>query len=380
MNFEFATAQRIIFGTGTLNQLPDLAQPLGSKPVLVTGTDAQRVMPVFRLLKDTGCKPAAFSVKGEPTTEHIERLAARARELGCDCVVAYGGGSVIDAGKAIAALLTNTDELMNYLEVIGKGKPLTETPAPCIAIPTTAGTGAEVTRNAVLLSPERKVKVSMRHPLMLPDIALIDPELTRSMPPAVTASTGLDAFVQLLEAFVSVKSNPLTDALCREGLAKAAHALPIAYRDGNNMEAREAMALASLFGGLALANAGLGAVHGFAGPVGGMFSVPHGTLCAALLPATVEANLKALKERTPDSPAIAKYEEAFAICMQEKGDALQWLRALCAELGAPRLGALGIHESDFAPIVEKSKHASSMKGNPIQLTDEELMQILSASL
>ncbi len=383
MNFEFATAQRIIFGSGKLQQLPVMVERSGNRPALITGSSAERIMPVFQALKNSGLDPAAFSIKGEPTTERIAILAEQARSQGCDCVVAFGGGSVIDAGKAIAALLTNSRDLMDYLEVIGKGEPLTEKPAPCIAIPTTAGTGAEVTRNSVLLSPEHKVKVSLRHPLMLPTVALVDPELTISMSPEITASTGLDAFIQLLEAFVSIKSNSLTDGICREGLAKAARALPRAYHNGDDLAAREDMALASLFGGLALANAGLGAIHGFSGPLGGMFSAPHGTICAALLPAVVKANIQALEDRSAENPALVKYQEAFRIITGSNNaglaDGLQWISDLCSSLKVPRLAELGITEPDFPTIIAKSKNASSMKGNPIQLTDDELGTILTES-
>lgn len=383
MNFEFATAQRIVFGSGRLRELPSLIQGMGKRAALVTGSSAERIMPVFQALKKQGGNPASFSITGEPTTERISALARQARELGCDFVVAFGGGSVIDAGKAIAALLTNTRDLMDYLEVIGKGEPLTAEPAPCIAIPTTAGTGAEVTRNAVLLSTEHQVKVSMRHPLMLPTVALVDPELTLSMPPETTASTGLDALTQLLEAFVSSKANPLTDGICREGLAKVARALPRAYANGNDLAAREDMALGSLFGGLALANAGLGAVHGFAGPIGGMFSAPHGMVCAALLAAVYSTNVRALQERDASGSALEKYREAARIMTgsrnAEIADGLQWLNDLATQMRVPGLADLGIAEADFPTIVEKARKASSMKGNPIQLTDKELAAILANS-
>ncbi|MCK4563533.1 MAG: iron-containing alcohol dehydrogenase [Verrucomicrobia bacterium] len=384
MNFEFATAQRIVFGSGRLRELPSLIQGMGRRCALVTGGSAERIHPVFQALKEAGANPAAFSIGGEPTTGRIATLAQQARELECDFVVAFGGGSVIDAGKAIAALLTNTRDLMDYLEVIGKGEPLTEEPAPCIAIPTTAGTGAEATRNAVLLSTEHQVKVSMRHPKMLPTVALVDPELTLSMPPEVTASTGLDAFIQLLEAFVSIKANPLTDGLCREGLKKVARALPRAYLHGDDLAAREEMALASLFGGLGLANAGLGAVHGFAGPIGGMFGAPHGLLCATLLPAVFEANIQALEDRAAESPALAKYREVARIVTGSKNadlsDGLHWINAVSMNMFVPGLEDFGIVEADFPAIVEKAKNASSMKGNPILLTDEELTGILADSL
>jgi len=384
MHFEFATAQRILFGPGKLRELPEISRSLGTRAALVTGSSAERVAPVFEALKNSGANPAAFSITAEPTTGRIAAMAAQARELGCDFVVAFGGGSVIDAGKAIAALLTNTRDLMDYLEVIGQGEPLASDPAPCIAIPTTSGTGAEVTRNAVLLSPEHKVKVSMRHPKMLPTVALVDPELTLTLPPAVTASTGLDAFTQLLEAFVSCRANPLTDGLCREGLEYVSRSLHHAYSHGDDLAARTDMALGSLFGGLALANAGLGAVHGFAGPIGGMFEAPHGMVCAALLPAVVETNIRALEERDADNPALGKYRELAALVTQSRNaqleDALDWIKELCMQMHVPGLEDFGIRESDIPSIVEKGKQASSMKGNPLPLTDNELATILRSSL
>ncbi len=384
MNFEFATAQRILFGPGRLGELTGLAQGMGTRAALLTGSNTERAAPVFQILKQCGAHPAAFSMDGEPTTDRIAAITAQARELGCDFVVAFGGGSVIDAGKAVSALLTNTRDLMDYLEVIGKGEPLTEEPAPCIAIPTTAGTGAEVTRNAVLMSPAHQVKVSMRHPKMLPAVALVDPELTCSMPPAVTASTGLDAFTQLLEAFVSIKASPLTDGICREGLHYVSRALHRAYVDGNNLEARTDMALGSLFGGLALANAGLGAVHGFAGPIGGMFKAPHGMVCAALLPAVCEININALEERAAESPALEKFAEAAAIVTNSStaglGELLDWIKELCMRMHVPGLEDFGIGDDDVPALVEKGKKASSMKGNPVRLTNDELAGILNRSL
>jgi alcohol dehydrogenase class IV len=384
MIFEFATAQRIVFGTGRIAELPEMAKPLGRKPALVTGGNAERIMPVFDALKFAGFEPAAFSITGEPDIPRIESHVQKAREVGCDFVIAFGGGSVIDAGKAIAALLTNPGAPLDYLEVIGAGQPLTEEPAPCIAIPTTAGTGAEVTRNSVLASPEHKVKVSMRHPKMLPTIALVDPKLTLSMPQEVTASTGLDAFTQLLESFVSIKSNPMTDSFCREGLKRAARSLHRAYINGENLETRTDMALASLFGGLALANAGLGAVHGFAGPIGGMFDAPHGTVCATLLPGVCTANLQALQERDAGNPAMTKYVECAAIVTGNPNastdDLLNWIKDLCIQMFVPGLEDSGIRQEDIPSITKKAMKASSMKDNPIELTTDELHEILFDAL
>ncbi len=384
MHFEFATSRQILFGPGKLQQLPAIARSLGNRAALITGSNAERIAPIFNSLKNAGVNPAAFSVTEEPATERIATIARQARDLGCDFVVAFGGGSVIDAGKAVAALLTNTKDLLNYLEVVGNGEPLTEDPAPCIAIPTTAGTGAEVTRNAVLLSSEHQIKVSMRHPKLLPTVALIDPELTLSMPPEITAGTGLDAFTQLLEAFVSNKANPLTDGFCREGLKHVSRSIHHAYTTGTNLDARTGMALGSLLGGLALANAGLGAVHGFAGPLGGMFKAPHGMVCAALLPAVFKTNIRALKDRAAESPILDKYREAAVIITNSHNarpdDALGWISELCTRMRVPGLSDFGITEADIPAIVEKGKAASSMKGNPIVLNDEELSHIIACSL
>jgi alcohol dehydrogenase class IV len=269
---------------------------------------------------------------------------------------------------------------MNYLEVIGGSQPLNRRSAPYIAIPTTSGTGAEVTRNAVLDSPLHNIKVSMRSPYMLPRLALIDPELTYSMPPAITAATGLDAFTQLLEAFVSRLANPLTDCFCRQGLERAARALKKAYQNGKDASAREDMCLASLFGGLALANAKLGAVHGFAGALGGMYHAPHGALCAALLPYVMEANISALDSRASDAPALDRYKEVARIVTGDPAaradQGITWVQELCNQLNIPALAVYGLEKADFPAVVTKSQNASSMKGNPITLTKEELLEIL----
>jgi alcohol dehydrogenase class IV len=234
----------------------------------VTGRETKRAEPLVKILQAAGVNAATFSVSGEPELSTVERGTAVAKKEGCELVIGFGGGSALDAAKAIAAMLANGGELLDYVEIIGRGHALTKPSVPFIAIPTTAGTGAEVTRNAVLASPEQKVKVSLRSPLMLAKVALVDPELTYDLPPALTASTGLDALTQLIEPFVCLRANPMTDGLCVEGLQRAARSLRVAFNDGRNKPAREDMAVAGLFGGLALANAGLGAVHGFAGPLG----------------------------------------------------------------------------------------------------------------
>jgi alcohol dehydrogenase class IV len=384
MRFEFATAGRIIFGAGTLREVGPLAAGMGSRTLVVTGRTPEHTAPLLDLLAAHGIETATFAVTDEPTTDVARAGAQRAREAGCDLIIGFGGGSALDTGKAIAALLTNTGDLFDYLEVIGRGQPLTRPPAPYIAIPTTAGTGAEVTRNAVLASPEHQVKVSLRSPLMLPRLALVDPELTYDLPPEITASTGLDAFTQVLEPYVSNKANPLTDALCLEGMRRAARSLRRAYQRGDDAEAREDMALTSLFGGLALANAKLGAVHGFAGPLGGMFPAPHGAVCARLLPYVMEVNVRALQARMSSGEALRRYDE-IARTLTGKvgataGDGVAWVQQLCEALQVPPLASYGVALEDLPSLIEKAAAASSMQGNPIKLTADEMQEILTRAL
>ncbi len=384
MNFEFATATRILFGPGTSQQLPQIAAAFGQNIFVVTGADRSRQAALWSALEQKGLNLTFFTVRGEPTTFDIVTGLEWARQAGCEVVVGIGGGSVLDAGKAIAALLTNGGQPLDYLEVIGRGQPLTRPSAPYIAVPTTAGTGAEVTRNAVLASPEHRVKVSLRSPLMLPAVAVVDPDLTRAMSPALTAYAGLDALTQLIEPFVSNKANPLTDALCREGIPRAAWALRRAYRDGSNAAAREAMSLASLLGGLALANAGLGAVHGFAGPIGGLFPAPHGAICARLLPLVMANNVHALQERDPDHTALPRYQEVARLLTGQAAatiaDGVAWVESLCADLKIPSLATWGVTEADCSTLIAQAQKASSMKANPIRLTETELGDMLLQAL
>lgn len=380
MRFEFATATRIIFGPGTLREVGPLAAKMGRRACVVTGRTVERAAPLLDLLDAQGIDVTTFPVAAEPTVELVRQGTQQTQEAGCDIVIGFGGGSVLDTGKAIAILLTNGGVPLDYLEVIGRGQPLIRPAAPYIAVPTTAGTGAEVTRNAVLASPEHQVKVSLRSPLMLPRLALVDPELTLTLPPAVTASTGLDALAQVIEPYVSVQANPMTDSLCREGMRHAARSLRRAYEQGDDPAAREDMALVSLFGGLALANAKLGAVHGFAGPLGGMFSAPHGAICGRLLPYVMAANVRALRERQPDGKALRRYDEVAQILTGDgsatAAEGVVWVQELCAVLQVPPLGMYGITPKDFPVLIEKASVASSMKGNPIKLTPEEMREIL----
>jgi alcohol dehydrogenase class IV len=342
VNFEFATATCVVFGPGKLAEAGPIAGALGHRAFVVIGKSAgavQRSEPLLRQLDEY----ATFSVSGEPTFDVVRTGALQACDERCDFVISFGGGSVIDTGKAIAMLLTNGGDPLDYAEVIGASKPVSKSSAPFIAIPTTAGTGAEVTRNAVLGSPKQRTKVSLRSPLMLPRVALVDPEVVHA-----SVASRLDALTQLIEPFVSNKANPMTDALCREGMRR--------WREGGNKN----FALAALFSGMALANAGLGAVHGFAGPIGGMYDAPHGALCAALLPHVFAVNKQRAKS------------ERFAEVERIVGD----LGQLCRALAIPSLQTHGVRREDFPLIIEKASTSSSMKGNPVVLTNGEMQEIL----
>ena len=385
MLFEFATAARIIFGDNCSAQLPQLVRGLGRHALLVTDSfQPESVSALIAALHNDDLAFTHFPVNGEPSVEVVDAAKAVALSAGCDMVISIGGGSVIDSGKASAALIPNDGAVIDYLEVIGAGHKLDAAPLPFIALPTTAGTGAEVTKNAVLGSKQHRVKVSLRDSRMLADIALVDPRLTHSMPPAVTASTGMDALTQVLEPYVSRLATPLTDGFCREGLRRAGQSLRRVYEAPTDADARRDMALTSLLGGLALANAKLGAVHGFAGVLGGMYGAPHGAICAALLPPVIDANIKALTQRGADSPALSRYDQAAQLLLDTPSakaqDAIDWIGETSRLLGIPGLASCGVQAADFAEIVAKSSVSSSMKGNPLPLTDAELTDILAAAL
>ncbi len=379
--FEFATAARIVFGAGKLTEIANIAPQFGSRALIVIGGSVERARALIAMLEAVSISYETLQVTKEPDLALVKTGAELARSTQIDMVIAFGGGSAIDTGKAVAALTTNLGDPLDYLEVIGKGQPLTVNPLPLIAIPTTAGTGAEVTRNAVLASPEHHVKVSLRHPLLLPRVALVDPELTYDLPPDVTAYTGMDALTQVIEPYVSHLASPLTDAICREGIRRGFPAIYEAYNYGDPA-ARAAMALTSLFGGLALANAKLGAVHGFAGVLGGMFDAPHGAICAALLPHATAVNLHAINNREPNNRALQRYADIAQMVVDQSDPVslADWIAELIDALGISSLGSYGITRADFPAIVAKSKNSSSMKGNPITLTDAELTEILDRAL
>jgi alcohol dehydrogenase class IV len=315
-------------------------------------------------------------------------LVDEARELaiaaGCELVIAVGGGSVIDTGKAVAAMLSHPGKVLDYLELVGGGQTLNRPCAPWIAVPTTAGTGAEVTRNAVLGVPEHKVKASLRSHYMLPQVAVIDPELTRSLPPEITAYTGMDALTQLIEPFVSNAATPLTDGICREGLKRAAKSLAAAYHDGADLSAREDMSAAALMSGMALANAKLGAVHGLAGVLGAYTGHHHGAICARLLPLVMETNINQLRTKDPRHPSLDRYAEIARILTNDSAadleDGLTWVEKTCEELNIPPLPAEYLGPNERAQVIPAAQRASSMQGNPIRLKDETLLDILARAI
>ncbi len=320
---------------------------MGQRPLLVANARWRRLLPEAELF---------FEVHGEPTVDVARQGAALAKAERCDVVVAIGGGSAIDAGKAIAALAANSGDVLDYIEVIGRGLPLSQRPLSFIAVPTTSGTGAEVTRNAVLGSPADGVKASLRSPMMLPVLAIVDPDLTRDLPSEIAAYTGLDALTQLIEPLVSIRANPMSDMAARQGLAAAIQGLRTLDR--------EAMAQASLLSGMALANSGLGAVHAFAAAIGGMFpAAPHGAICAALLAPVMKINAAALRARDPNGPALRRYEEAPSVA---------WVEETVRQLEIRPLAGYGVEIARAGEIVAKAQGSSSMKGNPIALTDAEL--------
>ncbi len=396
MRFEFATAGRIVVGVGRAAELPGLLAGLGSRVLVCTGASPARHA---GLLTGLGMPTAVFRVAAEPTVEVARAGVAAAREHGADVVAAIGGGSVIDAGKAAAILLGNGGDPLDYLEVVGSGQAITRPAVPFVAIPTTAGTGAEVTANAVLAVPEHGLKASLRSPLMIPRLALVDPQLTVPCPAPVTAASGLDALTQCLEPYVSVRATPLTDALAREGLLRAAAGLRAAYADGSDLAARENMAIGALLGGIALANAKLGAVHGLAGVIGGTADVPHGFACAALLAPVIEANVRALRSRrsgsaAPDRPtlggsaldrsALDRYAEAARLLTGQPGasidDGLAWIRQTLGLLAVPGLAAFGLGPGHAGDIAAKAATSSSMQGNPVSLSHDELEEVVRQAL
>ena len=384
MHFEFSTPSKIIFGSGSFNSIGEFARGFGNHVLIFHGGQELLLGRAFNLLHALGIKYSSQRIDTEPTIENIRDLVEVAKGFSADLILGIGGGSTLDSAKAISVLLNNPGDITDYLEVIGLNKPIPNSPLPLIAVPTTAGTGSEVTKNAVLGSLQHYVKVSLRSPYLLPRIALVDPELTLTLPPKITAFTGLDALTQLIEVYTCITPNPITDALSVEGIQRIAYSIRNAYTNGNDLQAREDMSLASLLSGIALANAKLGAVHGLAGPIGGELNAPHGAVCACLLPHVMEANLTALIARAPEHPSLDRYSRIAniltGIINAKPIEGIQWISDFCSFTEIPGLSAYGLAEENFTSIIDKSIKASSMKGNPIPLSEIELRNILYKSL
>ena len=384
MNFSFSTANSIHLGDGMAKNLCNFLPESTKRAFVLTGTTPARHQFLLGGLAANDIETALFPVTSEPTTYLISNALKNARTFQPDTVIGLGGGSVIDTGKAIAALLNNDGELLDYLEVVGKGKPLLHPSIPYMAIPTTAGTGSEVTRNSVIGVPDSAVKVSLRSPYMIPRWAVVDPELTYDLPPEISAYTGMDAFIQCLEAYLSRNANPLSDGIALQGLQRASLSLRAACQPKLDKAAKSDLCVASLCGGIALANAKLGAVHGFAGPIGGMIEAPHGALCAGLLLPVLRMNYDIVMRREPDGETSRKFDQVAQILTGNptaKGSyAIAWIESLLKDLPLAPLSELGFTEAMIPEAVKKSTHSSSMKGNPIDLESADLREILEECL
>ena len=390
--FEFTTAARIVFGRGRFTEIGRLAAELGRKALIVSNADRSGERGLLSALCDHAAAESVGTetlwLQGEPEIADVDRGIEAARSAGCDLVIGIGGGSAIDAAKAVAGLLTNGGNCLDYMEVIGDGQPIRVTPAPWIAVPTTAGTGAEVTRNAVIGSKEQRYKASIRSPLLLPRVALVDPELGLGVSREVTARAGMDALTQCIESYTSKGANPVTDALALEGIACCRRSLRRVCANGEDLDAREEMALAALISGITLTNAGLGAVHGLAAPLGARHPVPHGSACAVLLPHVMEANIAALRAENPDQPAMQRYVRLGRVLLgglegpgEDAADVgVAVARSLVTDLGIPGLGRFGVTDEAIPDIVSMACKASSMNFNPVRHTPQRLEQILRAGL
>ena len=385
MPFDFVTSTRIRFGAGTQAEVPDFVRELGARRLLlVTGRTPERAERLRRALLAADHEMVELAVASEPTVELVRMAAQRAIAQRCEAVVAFGGGSAIDAGKAVAALVTNRGDPRDYLEGIGRGRTLERPSLPVVAVPTTAGTGAEVTRSAVLLTRHERNKINLRSLNLAPTVAIVDPDVVSDAPSALLMANGYAAFSQLIEPFLSSRANPLTDAWAREGMRRSVRSLRRAALEGPDASAREDLALASLLSGLCLTNAGLGAVSAFAAPAGGMLEAPHGAVCAALLAPVMAVNLRALRGRAPNHIALARFVEiAVLLTGRPSADALEavtWLEALARDLQVPGLARLGLTPADVPGLIERAKHAPNLSSNPIELTNEELAEIADRAL
>lgn len=391
VNFAFTLRTAIEFGPGVVDRIGAFAAEHGRRAFLVTGARALERSGVLARVHDRLAShhvtAVHHTVDGEPDTDLVDRLAAAARASACDLVIAIGGGSALDTGKAVAGLATQPGTALDHLEVVGRGQPLTRAPLPMVAVPTTAGTGSEVTHNAVLADAATGTKASLRDPSLAPRRALLDPLLTHTAPPDVTARTGLDALIQLIEPYVSKRAQPLVDVLALDGIRRAAVSLPRAYHAPDNAAAREDMMLVALLSGVALAHCGLGAAHAFAGPLGGSYPIPHGVACAAVIPHVMAANVDAAHAADDRTTVRRHAEVARALGIGPHGDDLADARAgvaaitsLCRALDIPGLAAYGVTRDAFDDLIARARRTSSMRANPVDLDDRRMTEILDRSL
>jgi alcohol dehydrogenase class IV len=384
VRFDLAVPGDIRFGAGRVSEVPGALADLGASRVLVvTGRTTSRADAIRSALNEANISSVVFGVTSEPSIERVRAAVDLLLETGCDAVLGFGGGSPLDVAKAVAVLATSGTDPLEHLEVIGAGRPIERPGLPCIAVPTTAGTGSEVTRNSVLSGSG--VKASLRSPLLLPKVALVDPDLLVGVPKPTIAASGMDALSQLIEPLLSQRANPFTDALAREGIRRSARSLRRAYEDGmEDPGVREDLAMASLFSGICLANSGLGAVHGLAAAAGARLSAPHGAVCAAVLAAAIDVNLRALRDRAPDHQAVQRITEVATLFTGRPDataeDAISWLQELTAVLSIPGLASYGLAEAEIDAVVAAAQKASSMRGNPIDLGDQEVSEIVTRSL
>ena len=386
LQFQLTVPADVRFGAGRVSEVPEALAGLGASRVLVvTGRTASRADAIRAALSEVDISSVVFAVAAEPSIGRVRAAVALLAESGCDAVLGFGGGSALDVAKAAAVLGISGNDPLDHLEVIGAGRPIDAPGLPCVAVPTTAGTGSEVTRNSVLSGGG--VKASLRSPLLLPKVAVVDPDLLVGVPQLTIATSGMDALSQLIEPLLSRRANPFTDALARDGIRRSARSLRRAYEEGmGDPEVREDLALASLFSGMCLANSGLGAVHGLAAAAGARLSAPHGAVCAAVLAAAVEVNLRALRERAPEHPALPRVTEIATLLTGRPDatpeDAIAWLDQLTAALSIPGLASYGLDQAqteEIDAVVAAAQRASSMKGNPIELSDEEVREIVTRS-
>lgn len=384
VRFDLAVPVDIRFGAGRVSEVPEVFARLGASRVLVvTGRTTSRADTLRSELRETGISSVVFGVATEPSIERVRAAVSLVAESGCDAVLGFGGGSALDVAKAVAVLALSGTDPTDHLEVIGAGHPIERPGLSCVAVPTTAGTGSEVTRNSVLSGGG--VKASLRSPLILPKVALVDPELLVGVPKPTIAASGMDALSQLIEPLLSKRANPFSDALARDGIRRSARSLRRGYEEGmEESGVREDLALASLFSGMCLANSGLGAVHGLAAAAGARLSAPHGAVCAAVLAAVMDVNLRALRERAREHPALPRMTEVATLLTglpeATPEDAIAWLQELTAALSIPGLASYGLNQDEIAPMVAAAQKASSMRGNPIELRDEEVTEIITRSL